>query len=113
MGDQGPQGDPGLDGATGPTGPTGPPGTSAVIPFAFSRSIQLAHGEQGELEVKCPPGQVAVAGGFDTLGAQLSVQRSRPTTNLGGWTIHARNDIETGGGSIEVHVICVPSSRTL
>jgi hypothetical protein len=68
-GPRGRRGPPGLDGPDGPQGPVGPQGVAGSfkvgLDFALGDPVYLNTGETGVSTATCPPGKVALGGGWE------------------------------------------------
>lgn len=120
-GPAGPAGPTGPAGPIGPTGPTGPAGAVSSITLQYEKGAAVADNSFGNVQVLCPSGQKAIAGGgradFDPDGYLSSSRPLKDEANSAfpidgetfvGWRVGAFNP--AGGAATiepEVWVVCV------
>jgi hypothetical protein len=121
----GAQGVPGLKGDKGAKGDTGDTGTFGAVTTAFEQApADLADGTNGNYDVYCPTGQIAIGGGGrgdDTLSEATILTNTRPAISQSntepplagqgfkGWRITVVNPAggATTGIKPEVWAVCV------
>ena len=107
VGPAGPTGLPGHIGLTGPAGPTGPQGTQGVpglSGYGVVENDQPSYPNFTRLQVNCPPGSKAIAGGAEALGVNSILNASLPAPGGLGWIAVGH---QPGYTTVGLHVFAV------
>jgi hypothetical protein len=100
----------GIPGVQGPLGPQGPPGIQRLVRAGAMTTI--APGTVGVQFVNCPPGMLAVSGGYSVVsppmgpsGAKVYLDDSIQT----GWVIGVNNVDQTLSAELNAYAYCSPN----
>lgn len=108
-GPQGPSGPQGVQGPKGDTGAPGPPGAFGYQVVEVTAKVPkggFEYYESTQIIAECPPGKLAVGGGYEvgTIDSRVVVAYSRPTSTGTGWEVWVHNETgsETTAGAYAV-----------
>lgn len=104
-GDTGPQGAKGDTGAAGPQGPRGPAGLGSIEEVNDTADISAGG---GFAQADCPPGMLAIGGGFKSDAPGVIIGRSTRIANGAGWIVEV--SAANGTGTLTTFALCAAAS---
>jgi hypothetical protein len=107
-GARGAVGAPGPQGAQGFQGPQGVPGTPSMqrLRLISSATVTIPPQQTGTADAICPPGEIAVSGGYTLAGPEVGLFKSAGTGGV--WTAEAENSSLTVSAQLTALAYCAP-----